>query len=323
VIRLDDFDDIPALSPGWSESHVQLGRGKPCARVTTAHTPALELSVIRREPGVLFQGAPPPGRTVVAVNLEGPTLHLRRHPWKLDLLGVGPAGGEFEVICTTPHTLFGLSLDPARLDEAAWAQWGHRFPGNLPGPGLRFRDAAARRRLVRTWAAWLHRVNRQPGMLGDPGVVTVMEAEVVGAVVANVDPAVRAAPVRPNRAVALRAEAFLRRSLEESIRVDDVCAAVRASRPSLHASFQETFGTSPMAYWRSLRLSAARADLKKARRGTTVAAVATRWGFFRLGYFSRDYRAMFGEKPSETLHRALGAAVPGSRSLLAPADQFQ
>jgi AraC family ethanolamine operon transcriptional activator len=61
-----------------------------------------------------------------------------------------------------------------------------------------------------------------------------------------------------------------------------------------------------MAYLKSLRLSAARRDLKTARRGTTVAEIATKWGFFRLGHFSGDYRAMFGEKPSETLVRARG-----------------
>jgi AraC family transcriptional regulator, ethanolamine operon transcriptional activator len=316
VVRIDDFDAIPALSPGWTQRHVQLGRGTPCARLTSARTPAVELSVIRREPGVLFQGSPPRGRMVVAVNLEGPSLHLTRHPWKHDLLGVSPAGGEFEVISTTPHTLFGLVLDPALLDEAAFALWGHRFPSSLRGPGLRFRDAASRRRLVRTWAAWMHRVNTEPGILRDAGVAATLEREVVDAVVANVDPAVRSAPLRPSQIVALRAEAFLRQSLEEPIHVDDVCAAVGTSRPVLHASFQDALGTSPMAYWRSLRLSAARADLKRARRGTTVAAVATRWGFFRLGYFSRYYRAMFGEKPSETLSRAPGRSSVDARSRL-------
>jgi len=77
-----------------------------------------------------------------------------------------------------------------------------------------------------------------------------------------------------------------------------------------------------VVHWKSLRLSAARKDLEKARRGMTVAAVAMKWGIFRLGHFSGDYRAMFGEKPSETLRRARGRAhrdptsspAPGSRS---------
>jgi AraC family ethanolamine operon transcriptional activator len=141
-------------------------------------------------------------------------------------------------------------------------------------------------------------------MSTDPGLTAQMEDEVLGAVMGNVEPAPLAAPLRPRRDVALRAEAFLRRSLDEPVRIEDVCAAVRASRPTLHASFRATLGTSPMAYLKSLRLSAARKDLEGARRGTTVAAVTAKWGFFRLGAFSGDYRAMFGEKPSETLGRA-------------------
>jgi AraC family ethanolamine operon transcriptional activator len=33
--------------------------------------------------------------------------------------------------------------------------------------------------------------------------------------------------------------------------------------------------------------------------------VATQWGFFQLGYFSVDYRKMFGESPRDTLRAAL------------------
>jgi AraC family ethanolamine operon transcriptional activator len=273
----------------------------------------MELSVLSRAPGVLLRGSPPPGTTVVAVNLHGPALHLQRNRWERDLLGVVPRGGEFEIISTTPHTLFSLCVDQDRLDEAALTHWGQRFPARLPGAGLRFRDEASRRRLVATWARWLHRARRRPGTSTDPGLEAFLEEEVLGAVLGSVEPAVRPPPARPHREVALRAEAFLRRSLEEPVHIDDVCAVARVSRQTLHASFRAAFGTSPMAYAKSLRLSAARRDLERARRGTTVAAVAMRWGFFRLGYFSRDYRAMFGEKPSETLHRAQGRLLASAR----------
>ncbi|MFP5477787.1 MAG: helix-turn-helix domain-containing protein, partial [Gammaproteobacteria bacterium] len=36
---------------------------------------------------------------------------------------------------------------------------------------------------------------------------------------------------------------------------------------------------------------------------THVAGVALRWGFGHLGRFSADYRARFGEYPSETVRR--------------------
>ncbi|MEI6226726.1 MAG: helix-turn-helix domain-containing protein, partial [Deltaproteobacteria bacterium] len=200
-----------------------------------------------------------------------------------------------------------------RLDDAARARWGQRFPASPSGAGLRFRDLESRRDLVRTWAWWLTHARRQPEAFKDPGLVAMMEEEVIGTVMEGVDPA-PAALARPRRDLALRAEAFLRRSLGEPIRIEDVCAAVHASRPALHRSFQAALGTSPMAYLKSLRLSAARKDLARARGGTTVAAVAMQWGFFRLGCFSADYRAMFGEKPSETLGRARGRSDVDARS---------
>jgi AraC-like DNA-binding protein len=314
-MRVDEFDALREVSPGWDQEYAQLGRGAPSARLSFANTPSMELAVVSRAPGVLFQGAPPPGMAVVAVSLRGLSLHLQRHPWERDLLGVVPRGGEFEIISTTPHTLFGLCVDQDRLDAAALTRWGHRLPASQSGPGLRFRDPASRRGLITTWAWWLNHARRRPGMFTDPGLVAMMEQEVIGAVMDGVEPTVPAAPLRPRRDLALRAEAFLRRSLDEPVRIEDVCAAVHASRPALHRSFQAALGTSPMAYWKSLRLSAARKDLERARRGTTVAAVAMRWGFFRLGCFSGDYRAMFGELPSATLRRAVGGgavpAVPG------------
>ena len=70
---------------------------------------------------------------------------------------------------------------------------------------------------------------------------------------------------------------------------------------------------SPKAYWKALRLAAARQDLQRATRKTTVSDVAAKWGFFRFGYFSLDYRNTFGENPSVTLRRATGRVDPEER----------
>lgn len=233
----------------------------------------MELAVVSRSPGVLVRGATPRGMTVVAVNLEGPTLHLQRLPWERGLLGVVPWGVEFEIISTAPQTVFELCVDLDRLDEAALAHWGQRFPATISGPCLRFRDGPSRRRLIATWARCLNSARHQPELLEDSSLVALMEQQVTAAVIGKIEPAHRAPPIRPRRDVALRAEAFLRHSLEEPVRIEDVCAAARASRQTLHTSFRMVCGTSPKAYWKSLRLSAGRKDLELAGRGTTVKAV--------------------------------------------------
>jgi hypothetical protein len=213
-VHVGEFDALRELNPRWDQEYAQLGRGSPSTKLSFLNTPSLELAVVSRAPGVLFQGAPPPGMAILAVNLRGRSLHAQRRPWERDLLGVVPRGGEFEIISTTPHTLFGLCVDHDRLDDAARAHWGKAFPAKHLGPGLRIRDEASRRRLVSTWAWWLNHARRRPGMLTDPGLMSRMEQEVLDAVMVNVLPALPAAPLRPRRDLALRAEAFLRRSLD-------------------------------------------------------------------------------------------------------------
>jgi hypothetical protein len=70
--------------------------------------------------------------------------------------------------------------------------------------------------------------------------------------------------------------------------------------------FREVYGSSPMAYLKTLRLYAVRTQLQQAEATTTaIAEIAKRFGFRSLGHFSRDYKTMFGELPSETLKHPL------------------
>ena len=76
------------------------------------------------------------------------------------------------------------------------------------------------------------------------------------------------------------------------------CMSVR----TLHASFQQTFGESPMSYLRRIRLDHVRAELLRSDpRTVRVTDVAMKWGFFHQSRFAQQYRERFGELPSLTL----------------------
>ncbi|MBN9426587.1 MAG: AraC family transcriptional regulator [Burkholderiales bacterium] len=67
----------------------------------------------------------------------------------------------------------------------------------------------------------------------------------------------------------------------------------------IHAEqLAQVAGVSPMQFLKNLRLERARAELQAG--ASSVAAVALRWGFVHLGRFSAEYRARFGESPSDT-----------------------
>jgi AraC-like DNA-binding protein len=103
-----------------------------------------------------------------------------------------------------------------------------------------------------------------------------------------------------------RAVAYLEDNAADDVRLGDVSAAARVSNRALQDAFRRHLDTTPMAYLKAIRLARAHEELRRlsVEDGTTVAAVAYRWGFGNLGRFAADYRREFGRTPSEVLRAA-------------------
>jgi len=111
--------------------------------------------------------------------------------------------------------------------------------------------------------------------------------------------------VEQRRRLMARAEDYLRAHLAQPFNLDRFARAVGVSHRMLEYHFRRTFGVTPIALHRSMRLDAVRRDLRLARRrGETVTTIAMRWGFTHFGRFSEEYRILYGERPVDTLRRA-------------------
>lgn len=106
-----------------------------------------------------------------------------------------------------------------------------------------------------------------------------------------------------------RAETYMRANLTEETTLDDLVRISGVSRRSLHAGFRRFRDSTPMKRFKDLRLAAAHADLmaaadERARGGeVSVTEVATRYNFFQLSKFSRDFQQQFGHLPSQLTGR--------------------
>jgi AraC-like DNA-binding protein len=90
----------------------------------------------------------------------------------------------------------------------------------------------------------------------------------------------------------------------EPLSTTAVAEHVGLSPRSLQQAFQRQLGVSPTEYLRGIRLDRVRAELANlAPEHSTVAEVASRWGFTNPGRFAGAYVARFGEYPRRTLSR--------------------
>ena len=109
--------------------------------------------------------------------------------------------------------------------------------------------------------------------------------------------------LRPSRRTKLiaKAEKKMLAHLDNPLTLKQLAQNLGSSSSALSYGFQDLFGLSPMRYLKVRRLHTVRQQLKiRYPERTTIAMLANQFGFWSLGHFTRDYKAMFGELPSET-----------------------
>jgi AraC family ethanolamine operon transcriptional activator len=102
-----------------------------------------------------------------------------------------------------------------------------------------------------------------------------------------------------------RALMLIEASAGQPLLVRDLCQAAGVSERTLRNVFQEYFSVGPMRLLKVRQLREIRTALLTAdAANVTVAAIASRFGVWDFSLFSRNYKALFNESPSQTLRRS-------------------
>ena len=109
-----------------------------------------------------------------------------------------------------------------------------------------------------------------------------------------------------------RAEAYMRAHAGSRVPLSRLCRIVGLSERGLRNAFYGVRGVSPKRSILAERLRDVRSALSQSetRQTTTVASIATDYGFYELGRFAGVYKEAFGEAPSDTLRGTSRRAAP-------------
>ncbi|MGD1809164.1 helix-turn-helix domain-containing protein [Dapis sp. BLCC M126] len=112
--------------------------------------------------------------------------------------------------------------------------------------------------------------------------------------------------LKPSRREKLisQAEKKMLANLDKPLTLKQLAENLGSSSCALSFGFKDLFGLSPMRYLKIRRLNAVRQHLKASEpENCTIAILASEFGFYSPSHFTRDYKTMFGELPSETLRK--------------------
>lgn len=144
-------------------------------------------------------------------------------------------------------------------------------------------------------------------ILAQPEAARALEHSLVHAMIMCLD---ANRPVQMGRgtlyhtAIIARFEEVLAANYDRPLHLAEICTSIGVTERTLRASCVEHLGMGPVRYLCLRRLHLVRHALIRASSATaTVTQIATGAGFFELGRFAGEYRALFGETPSATLRR--------------------
>jgi len=248
----------------------------------------------------------------------GPTIQNGQAIYEAQALGLHGSGAE-HFSRSSPGEYFYAPFPEERFQNAWRAATGQES-AIRPGEFRRVRPEGPRwRALLDTIAAIRHRAETASASWDNLSMRAATERALLNAIVLAVaaDQQCTRSP-RPRvsacerSAIVRRAQEHLRAHASAPVYVLDLCAATGVNERTLHDVFLKQCGMAPMRYLKLRRLHQVRRSLHDAEPGAaSVKAAALENGFWDLGRFAVDYRALFGESPSETLR----TRYPAARSL--------
>lgn len=290
--HVDDFHTRrEGSAPEWRQRYVQLSSGRMRSRLTGVTSGPLQIYRKWMSERVVQQGGLPVDRICFAV-LARPmaeTPRMQGAEFTGDRIFILRGGDDFSI--QRPR---GMEMLSAVFEMEAFRRLGDEAPWSPTARGLLRRsvvdgaptDVARLRALL----------SRTDASIDHAAVMGLLGGIFDSAGEARSRPATLSAS-----ALVARCHRLVIESGDQPPSIEALCARLGVSRRTLQNSFMAVAGESPLAYLRSVRLGAARAQLRAGDGRTSVTEVALAHGFTHLGRFAGDYKALFGESPSESV----------------------
>lgn len=286
-------------------------RGRPDGTVAIAGLGALNLVVVRYGAQVTVDAFPTRNRFALTVPLGPMWVSAPQVAGEVMTSGFALAGDAHTVMRPDPYAgAVVISTRMTRVEEHLGT-----LIGRPPGTALRFlppgEPAAGPSTLLD--AAWRTACLTLAGSTAPlaPAVLRALEEQLLTAILLGLphtatteltgDPDCRDDPDDTVH----RARAWIEEHHAEPLTVTDIARAAGIGPRQLQEQFRRRLATTPTAVLRDIRLGHAHRALLRAdgREPGIVADIAYRCGFTHLSRFAQEYRARFGELPSDTARR--------------------
>lgn len=302
---LMDAEDQAQSLDGWYQRYQQLSAGRFNGSMLSCSMPGLQFYLEKINVKTYQAGLGPSGSVAFACPLEweGSSMAFGESMQSNALIVLGEQRSS-DFISPKNFTVSGISVSVEDFLQLA-AVWGcEAEANNALRHGLVSMRAIASARLRKELISFSRILENSDGgcsprqLYSDWG--SRLREAFMAAIADSVNPGFGTFKYRVSHRKIIRdAVEYMKSNAPSLISISDICSAVGVQERVLQYCFKHTFGITPTAYLRGIRLHGARRDLR-VNPEERIGDVAARWGIWHPSRFSSDYRVLFGELPSET-----------------------
>ena len=306
-----DFDEISVSLDRWHQSYRQLSAGAFQGDLHYVHINGVELFELFWGQVIHYQGLTPPGSIGfgLPLNLMGESLFLNHPINDCDLL-IQRSGQEGDLVGSQHFRIHVLTINEQHFFEKVRLLTGLNSQillKNIDTIALEPTIATMLRNKFQKliWQANDNTADTKAS-IGKTRNIACLAEDIIDYIAAIVttghDEQPRLRLMRQRELVRKTKEIILSQS-SNAPRTYDLCTSLGTSERTLRDAFKVCTGISLTAYLKAFRLNQVRAILKSTSpTNVQIQDVAFSWGFQHMGQFSADYKRLFGESPSQTLH---------------------
>jgi AraC family ethanolamine operon transcriptional activator len=278
------------------------------------HSPRLQCSRLEFDSAITLISSVPDGFVTFAISQASvgrPTVN--NHELRPNEIIVLYSGEPVHYTCEPNETLFTLTTtlehyeqcleNHSTVDVLAYRK-EHRFQA----ANFKLMQSA-----IQAINAYCVNVNDPPLKQRGRSEVSAIESALLISLLQALTPVgTLALKVPTRRTVAIKAIEYIHKNTKKALSMKALVKQLETTTRTLHHGFVETFGISPIAYVRNLRLANVRRDLIR-KTWPTVTETAMYWNFHHLSRFSKAYHDAYGETPSVTARRNSAKLASSSR----------
>ncbi len=299
-----DFDEFADSLSGVAGRFVPTARSSGDWWIESALAGCVRLQQVHVGGATTFAGDGAPGSVTLGLPLTDPeSIRIDGQPLSVNTFALVVNDQPFTFSSRQPTRWASVTVPLERLNGSA------RELLSPAAGGTRSQSPPAELEEMRTLALRICN-DQQTVNIVEPAAAAAAEEELLQAVTAALHGSARAIDRHIGRPQVSRTR-VIARCLElidategQPLFIDDLCAATQVSERTLRNIFQEYFGVGPMRLLKVRQLREIRSALLKGDPVLdTVTRIAARFGVWDFSLFARNYRALYGEAPSQTLRR--------------------